>query len=172
MRGPNPLARLVDVVQVTELADHISPQELGHLLFVGLRISSPKALHVLMQMPAAQQVEQQVIWEVLEDALKTRDRNAQNAEVSHHYVVMGHPAVRSLPACLVEELKREEVEGECKLLDALDRLQPTIDVEALEELLVMGEEEGGLLYMVSAICQLWEQWMGFFGKQWKSFFGK
>jgi hypothetical protein len=101
---------LLFVVQVTELADSCSSAELGRLLFVALRISGLSRdyldiLHVLISAPGAREVEQELVWDLLKNAVRNTGYKAVQ-------ILTEHPAVQSMPAWLLGDLLGEAVEGE------------------------------------------------------------
>jgi hypothetical protein len=148
-------------LQVRKAAGQISAQELSSLLFVALRTSALllhdyfHTLEELLRVPTMEQLEQEVIWEVLIDAV----RNTRSQQCPSNDMFVGlllkkcNPAVQALPARVLEsELK---VEGNGHTVRFLSKLPAGQQAEvAVVEKWLREAVESGNVDGVRALCTL------------------
>jgi hypothetical protein len=140
---------------VSELVATSSAAELGRLLFVALRTSGLSGeflhiLHVLINAPGAKGLEQELVWDLLRDAVRNTGYEAVQ-------LLAKHPAVQSMPARLLGDLLGEAFmrSGFKKVISDLCRLPAVqeIGLAALEELLRVAVQ-GGHEDIISDLCRL------------------
>jgi hypothetical protein len=145
------LSYLVAIVQIMEFsADLSSAQDMASLLFVALRVCSwEEPLRLLVSMPAAKQLDQEVFLELLKDAVRNTEQTVVN-------VFLEHPTAQAmLPWCLGDLLIGAQKGGRYSTLSELCQ-QPAaqhIDSPVLGALL-QGALRDGKHDVLSGLCHL------------------